>query len=225
MLSTDEKALLDHFWEYLTPHKQRIFKENVRQRTRHVQLVVEDLYHAHNVSAILRSCECFGVQNIHVLTDGKHGNRHFQDMARVARGAAQWLTIRQHASYSVCREELRSSGIRTVALSPHADKTLYELRIQEPLALVFGREWEGVSAHIMEDVDEQVRIPMYGFTESFNISVTAALCLQDLTRRLRNTNLNWPLSEAEQETLLLDWARKAVRHSPYIEQRFREQRR
>lgn len=177
MLSAAEKELLEHLWTYLTPHKHRIFRERIAWRTHHVQVVIEDLYHAHNISAVLRSCECFGVQKIHVLSDGEHNERHFKDIARVARGASQWLTLEMQEDYASCQQALRKEQVRTVALSPHADKTLYQLDINQPLALVFGREWEGVSEHITQTVDEEVSIPMFGFTESFNISVTVALCL------------------------------------------------
>lgn len=222
MLNRDQKRIHEYLRSYLSSHKKEIFTRNISERTRYIRIVIEDLFHAHNVSAVLRSCECFGIQNVHILNEGEHNPKHFQDYKRVARGSAQWLTLVQHPNYEDYKAQHKN--IRTVALSPHAEKTLYELPLDQPLALIFGQEWEGVSTKIMEQVDETVRIPMFGFTESFNISVTVALCLQDLTQRLRQSSeqINWQLSPEEQEEVLLHWTRQAVKHTDLLEKRFWE---
>ncbi|MGF1532237.1 MAG: TrmH family RNA methyltransferase [Bernardetiaceae bacterium] len=213
------EVALSHFLEdYLTDHKRELFAEKIAWRTGYVRVVLEDLYHSHNVSAILRSCECFGVQYIHALTDGDHNAQHFHP--KVMRGAAKWLSVQTHTSYTDCRQALRQSGIRTVALSPHATQTLDAIDLSQPVALVFGREWEGLSDHIT--TDETVKIPMYGFTESFNISVAVALCLHALVPRLhQQPPQTWQLSTDEQARVHLQWLRQAIQHSGPLEAHFR----
>ncbi|MEM6299459.1 MAG: RNA methyltransferase, partial [Bacteroidota bacterium] len=176
-------------------------------------------YHTHNVSAILRSCECFGVQRVHLIQE-EDDPADFLASQRISRGSAQWLSLQKYPDFSTCLNQLRADGMKLVSLSPHAEKTLHEVSLDHPLALLFGTEWEGVSGDALTATDELVRIPMFGFTESFNVSVTVALCLQTLIQRIHQQDFR--LSGGEQETLMLEWTRTAIRHNEAIEKRFWE---
>ena len=120
---------------------------------------------------------------------------------------------------------LRQRGYRLVAATPHCDDcSLEDLPMDRPLAVLFGTEEAGLSDRAMAAVDEYVRVPMYGFSESFNISVCAALILRELTVRMRTTVRDWGLTAEEKAALRLEWYRRSVRGVEHVESRFMEAR-
>jgi tRNA (guanosine-2'-O-)-methyltransferase len=176
-------------------------------RTRHLTVVFEDVYHPHNASAVLRTCECLGVQDVHIV----EGHKRFRPNVEIVHGAARWLTLHRWRKPNgndirSCLAALRTQGYRVVATSPREDALpLGEVPLEQPLAVCFGTEETGLTPDVLAAADLCAQIPMPGFTRSLNVSVTAALVLYDLTTRLRARDLPWPLSEAERDELRLFW--------------------
>lgn len=225
--STFQRGLTSHLAGFLTGHRKELLQRLILERTRHLTVVVEDICHAHNASACLRSCDCFGIQDFHVIE-----NRNRFDVAvDIARGATQWLTMHRHNgtesqpdSTRACIEQLRADGYQIVVTSPHdANCELETYDISKPAALLFGNEKEGVSPTAMQLATHIMQIPMYGFTESFNISVAVAVCLHHLVWRMRQLDFDWRLDPAEREELLHEWVRISTGHRlEALTKRFRD---
>jgi tRNA (guanosine-2'-O-)-methyltransferase len=204
----------DFLCRYLSTRKQEIFARVAAARTRHIALVAEDIYQTQNTSSMLRSAECCGVQDVYVIE-----NTHsFQVNRRIAKGSGQWLTMhRFHESNNnsaACLAVLKERGYWIAATSPHADAVpLDALDIRRKTALIIGTELSGVSDYALRHADVRVHIPMFGFTESLNASVAAAVSLYHLRTKMEHAGIDWQLSEADQLELKVDWARKSVQSS------------
>lgn len=185
----------------MLPRRVDRIESVLARRTRRITVLFEDLYYPHNASAVMRTAECFGVQDVHVVEQEKR----FRPSKDVARGAGRWLTLWRHREFDDARRALRSSGYLLAATSVDPDSVpLEDVPVDRPLVLCFGTEELGLSADAMARADLHVHVPMDGFTESLNVSVTAALCLRELTRRLRATG-GWQLSPQEHDDLRLTW--------------------
>ncbi len=222
-----KKRLIEYLEQFVTKDRFDRLEEVLRKRTRSIAVVLEDIYQPHNASAVLRSCDGFGVQDVHIIE-----NRNRFDVSRgVTIGADQWLTLHRYgdahaeeADYTErCLSELKAQEYQIVATTPHeADVTIDELSVRKDLAIVFGAEYEGLTPTAMEFADHYARIPMVGFSESFNISVSAALVLYELTRRLREEREDWKLSDAEQTELMFLWLKQSIRGSDKLVEKFFE---
>ena len=200
--------------EYITPNKQSVIDEVLSQRTRHLTVVLEDIYHAQNASAVMRTCDCFGIQDLHI-TQRLHD---YKVNPNVVRGASKWVTLhkydREEGSTKKCFKALREKKYRIVGTIPSREvASIHELDITKKTAIVFGTELDGITDYAKQQVDELVHIPMYGFTESFNISVSAALILQELVSRLKKSDIVWQLTEEEKEELKFEWYSRIVKRS------------
>ena len=179
-------------------------------------MLLEGLRQSHNYSAVLRSCDAFGVQDVHLVDP----DAQFEINADVSLGSDKWLSMHSHASLDGAIATLRSGGYRIVATSPHPPSTpLPDLDVSQPLVLVFGNELRGLSDAALALADERVAIPMHGLVESFNVSVAAALCLYDLTRRLRQAG-RWQLDPDAREALLMAWVRRSITACGRVEEEF-----
>lgn len=205
--------LIEYLREFISEPRWKRINEVLDQRTDHISVVLEDIYQPHNASAVLRSCDGFGIQDVHVIEN----NNEFDASSQITIGADQWLTINRynkpkHDNVSDCFNLLRQKGYQIVATTPHEDDSnLNDLDISRPTALVFGTELDGVTAQVMDQADSFVKIPMSGFSESFNISVSAAICLYDTSTRLRNSDIDWKLTSKKREELLLEWVKKSIK--------------
>jgi len=218
-----EISLLEYLRTFLAPGRDQKFVEVLSNRTRHMTVVLEDIFQSHNASAVLRSCDCFGVQDIHII---ENRNEYVLN-PEVTMGSSKWLNLHRYNEKDNntldCLNHLKKKGYRIVATTPHTNEILLEdLSIEQPFALVFGTELNGLSDIALQAADEFVKIPMFGFTESFNISVSAAICLYELNQRLRNSAANWRLSEEEKESVHLEWARTSIRSSALLEKAYYE---
>lgn len=194
-------------------------------RTRYLTVVLEDIYQPQNASAVLRTCDCFGVQDVHIIEN----TNEYRINPDVVLGASQWLSIHNHNleidNTTLALQYLKEKGYRIVATSPHAsENSLDDFDVTEQkTALVFGTELTGISEKVKQQADAFLKIPMYGFTESFNISVSAALILQKMMDELRKSEVAWKLEEREKNLLLIDWLQKTVKHSDKVMRRFYEE--
>lgn len=209
-LSTEQKAALyEQATQFFSENKRALFDRLAPLRTRHISVVLEDIYQSHNASAVLRSCDCFGVQDVHVV----EARNPFNPAGDVAVGSSKWVDYYRYNSIQDVYRNLHAKGYRIVATLPHENDTMIgDLDISQPTALVFGTELTGLTQEAIDGADAYVKIPMYGFTESFNISVCAALSLFSLTERMRrDTTLQWRLSDDDLLDLKLHWAMQAVK--------------
>ncbi|MBP3762487.1 MAG: RNA methyltransferase [Bacteroidales bacterium] len=209
-LTTEQKqTLYERVSELISENRRQLFDRLAPLRTRHIAVVLEDIYQSHNASAVLRSCDCFGVQDVHVIEK----NNPFNPAGDVAVGSSKWVDYYRYTSTADTFKSLKANGYRIVATLPHErDQMITDLDISHPTALVFGTELTGLSQEAIDMADAYVKIPMYGFTESFNISVCAALSLFSLTERMRSdSRLRWQLGPDALLDLKLHWAAQTIR--------------
>ncbi|MAG94768.1 MAG: rRNA methyltransferase [Planctomycetaceae bacterium] len=203
---------LEYLRSSLTDNRNRRFDEIVARRTRHLTVVLENTYQPYNASAVLRSCDAFGVQDVHVV----EREVEFHVDGEIDLGASKWLCVHRYApgesATSTCIATLKAQGYQIVASSPHApdDARLEDYDVTPKTALMLGGELRGLSDDALELADAHLKIPMFGFTESFNLSVSAAVMLQHLTSRLRSSDAPWRLTAEEQHALLFSWTRKSL---------------
>ncbi len=201
-----DRNLRTYLGSFLSDHRRELLPRLLRQRTRFLTVVVEDIYQSHNASACVRSCDCFGVQDIHIIEN----NTKYEVNDKVALGSAQWLTTHCYNDTATCLQSLRDRGYQIVMTSPHEPTCELETyQLTKPAALVFGNEKLGASDTVRQMADDVLRIPMYGFTESFNISVAVAVCLHHLVWKMREAGHSWELEFEEREALLDDWVQAA----------------
>ncbi|EHO08875.1 TrmH family RNA methyltransferase [Myroides odoratimimus] len=210
---------LEYLETFLTENRVERFKEVLKDRTNHFTVVAEDVYQLHNTSAVMRSCEVFGVQDLHVI-EQKFGKRIDKE---IALGAEKWVDIHRYASIPTAIEDIRKKGYQIVATTPHLEANhLEDFDISKPSAIFFGTEKNGLSPEIIEQADAYIKIPMVGFTESLNISVSAAIIIQNLTTRVRNSDVEWRLKEEEILAKRIDWARKSIKDIDFVTERYLE---
>ena len=216
-----DKKLLAYFEGYLTDKRKALFKKVLEDRTRHFAVVLEDIYQPHNASAVVRTADVFGIQDVHAIE-----NKYTNKVSRhVAKGSQKWITSKRYKSdgdnTKTCLNNLRENGYQIIATTPHNDSCmLQDFDITKKSAFVFGVEAEGVSDYVKEQADGFLKIPMVGFTESLNISVAAAIILQDVTTKLRNSDVNWQLTKEEKEILYFDWVKKTIKNVDKIEEHY-----
>ncbi len=215
-------ALTAHLERFITPERIARVRDVLENRTRHVCLVLEDIYKPQNSSATLRTCDALGIQDVHIIEN----HSPFSLDSNVSLGSCRWMTLhRYHESgcdnTQDCYAALRTQGYRIVATSPGpGSKSLEEIGAKGRCAFVFGNEEKGLSTAAIEGADECVSLPMYGFTQSYNISVSVGIVLMNMTRCLRAANVDWRLTGEEKAALTLDWYRTIVRSDDIIEKKF-----
>ncbi len=217
-----DQALLHFLSQFITDERKQRFEEVLHYRTRHITVVLEDIFQPHNASAVLRSCDLRGVQDVHIVEN----NNSYEVNPEVVMGSTKWLNLHYYNKVEFntpeAFENLHEKGYRIVATCPHReDFTPETLPLDKPVALVFGTEKQGLSDYVVDHADLHVRIPMFGFTESYNISVSAALLLYTLTDRLHaSTDIDWHLSEEEKDELRLEWTRRTLTRIRQYERKF-----
>jgi tRNA (guanosine-2'-O-)-methyltransferase len=213
----NKKEILAELQQFLNPERIERFEGVLANRTKHFTVAVENIFQSHNASAVMRSCDCFGVQDLHVIAN----HNQYELSKDVAMGAEKWVDM--HSYYKKenntqdCIDELKSQGFQIVATTPHTnDVLLPDFDVTKKSAFFFGTEISGLSDIVLDQADAFVRIPMYGFTESYNISVSAALVLHDVVNRLKKSEVDWALSEEELIDKRIDWAVKSLKSGPQV---------
>jgi tRNA (guanosine-2'-O-)-methyltransferase len=215
---------IDYLKQFVTAERAAKFERVANERTAYLTLLLENLYQPHNCSAILRSCDCLGVQHVHIV---EHDNR-FTDNTEVSMGASAWLTLHRHpgGENATARAiaHLRASGYRVVAATPHEREVMIDdLDLHAgKIALLLGTEHTGLSPEALALADEHVKVPIHGFMESYNVSVCAALLVSSVIRRLRASDIEWRLPARERQTILFSWYKHAVKSSDLLLKRFDE---
>lgn len=203
-----DEQLLTFLEEFITIERKERFLKILEARTKFITVAIEDVFQMHNASAVIRSCEVFGIQTAHVIED-RFGKRLDKN---IAMGAQQWVDVERYENTKSCVSHLRGEGYQIIATTPHIDSCLLEtFEVDKKSALFFGTEKEGLSEEVMQVADGFLKIPMVGFTESLNISVSAAIILQYLTTKLKQQELPWQLSDSEKLEKRLDWTKKSIK--------------
>ena len=220
MTVTDDQ-LLEYFGTFISSERKALIEDVLQNRTRHITVVLEDIYQPQNASAVVRTCDCFGIQDLHII-ENKH---EYKLNPRVVHGASKWVDIYRYNlkenNTSECFRQLREQGYRIIGTTPSKESMdIHDLTIDEPLALVFGTEATGLSSEAMQSCDALVTFPMHGFTESLNISVSVSLCLSELVRRLHASDIEWSLDKDGRNAVLLNWYRKSVSRPDILERDF-----
>lgn len=214
-----DQKLLDYLQSYLTPRRQELFKKVLSQRTNHFTVATEDVYQLHNTSAVIRSCDVFGVQNVHIIEEqnAKKIDRE------IAMGAQKWVTINRYHTVQDSIKSLKEKGYQIVATSPHIEShNLRDFDVTKPSAIFFGTEKDGLSEEVLNQADSYIKIPMVGFTESLNISVSAAIILQHITNELKQSEVDWKLTDEEFFDTQLLWTKNTIKSSDKIIERYYE---
>jgi len=215
----DEK-LVAYLESYLTEHRRERFEQVLAQRTKHFTVATEDVYQLHNTSAVMRSCDVFGIQELHVIEEVnvKRIDRE------IAMGAQKWVDLHRYHSAKDCISVLKQQGYQIVATTPHTnDLVLQDFDATKKSCFFFGRETQGLSDEVLENADCFLKIPMFGFTESLNISVSAAIILQHVTTKLKQSDISWQLSESEILEKRYDWCTKTIKSIDQIIERYKNQ--
>ncbi len=221
-MSTEEEKnqqILEKLQEFVTEHRKNLFYDVIENRTHFLTIVLEDIFQAQNASAVLRTAECLGIQNIHVIEN----KNQYKLNPDVVLGADKWIDIhyykKQDQNNSIaCLTELKAQGYQIAVTMPHTNDTLLtNFNPKQKTAVVFGTEALGISEDVKKMADVFLKIPMFGFTESYNISVSAGIIMYDLIQKLKKSSISWRLTEQEKTKILLNWTRETVRKSSIIE--------
>jgi tRNA (guanosine-2'-O-)-methyltransferase len=214
--------LVAHLKEFVINERRELFETKILERTQHLTIVLENIFQGRNISASIRSADCFGIQDVHIIEN----DNIFNDDSEVSMGAEKWITTKRynqdkHNSIKAIKD-LKSKGYQIIATTPHnTDCDLYDLDIsKKKTALFFGSEVRGCSKETLQLSDKRMKIPMYGFTESYNISVSVSLCLQHLTYKMRQSNINWKLPIDQKEKVMLQWLRNSIKAAAEIEEQY-----
>ncbi|MCK5138014.1 MAG: RNA methyltransferase [Bacteroidales bacterium] len=214
--------LVEHLSQFVTENRLEQFQRVVSNRTRYITVVLEDIFQSQNASAVLRTCDCTGVQDVHIVEE----QNEYEINRDVALGSDQWLSLQYFNSgmdnITVAVGALKKAGYRIVATAPHRQGTTpetFDLK-KGKAALFFGTELNGLTSRALELADEYIQIPMVGFTESYNISVSAAIILFHLRRRLEHSSMDWRLGEEEKTDIMLRWFRTSIKMAEQIENKF-----
>ena len=220
MLNKNTK-LLTYLEGFVTEKRKNLFRQILKNRTRHFTVVLEDIYQQHNSSAVIRSCEIFGIQDVHVIE-----NKYISNVSKnIAKGSQKWLSFHNYKKETnntiACLNSLKGKGYQLIATSPHHNSCLlHDFDITKKSAFIFGVEKTGVSKEVIKNADGILKIPMVGFTESLNISVAAAIILENLTYKLRTSSINWNLTHKEEEELYTQWIEKTIKNVGKIKEHF-----
>jgi tRNA (guanosine-2'-O-)-methyltransferase len=224
-MSSSLKKEIQVLEEFVSTNKQEIIARVLENRTRHSTIVLEDIFQPHNASATIRTADCLGLQDVHILENRNEFRPHKQPM----QGAGKWMDIKRYNkdiqkdadhfdpsqfpvhNTKLALTELKDKGYQLIATSPGSQSiSLDEINIEKPTAFLFGTESVGLTPTALEMSDETLRLPMVGFTESYNISVSVAITLSHTMHRLWSSDIDWHLSEEEQDELKLEWYKRAI---------------
>jgi tRNA (guanosine-2'-O-)-methyltransferase len=221
MINKMNDELITYLSQFITDNKREKMDQVLVNRTRYLTLAVEDIYQPHNASAIVRTCDCFGIQELHIIEN----KNKYKVNPDVTLGSSKWVDIipynKEENNTEACIMALKKDGYKVIATTPHKDDmNLEDLPLDQKTALLFGNEVEGLSPKAIELADGFVKIPMNGFTESLNISVSAAICIHFLTLKLHRLDMAWRLNDEERAAIKLKWIKNIVKKSDLLEKEF-----
>jgi tRNA (guanosine-2'-O-)-methyltransferase len=209
-----DKDLLAYVETFMTESRKSILREVLEKRTKYLTLVSENFIDQHNIHACIRSSECFGLQDFHNIAAA---GVKMKPNKSVNRGATQWTHVYDYEESPQptidCINNLKSKGYKIYAA--HLDENAFtpqNIPIDQPMAIILGKEKEGISQEALDHCNGIVSIPMYGFTESFNVSVAGSLLIQPIIARIHDSEVDWRLTEGEKELLYYEWTWHSIKY-------------
>ncbi|MFT6795876.1 MAG: tRNA (guanosine-2'-O-)-methyltransferase [Maribacter sp.] len=214
----EETQLLTYLEDFISEERRERFISVLNKRTKYITVALEDVFQMHNTSAVIRSCDIFGVQEAHLIQ-----NRNANELDKnIAMGAQQWVDVHRHKNTTDCIKVLKNKGYQIIATTPHNDSVLLQdFKIKDKVALFFGTERDGLTTAVLEQADGFLKIPMKGFTESLNISVAAAIILHEIRYKLTQVDVPWQLTESEKLLKRLEWTKKSIKSIDNIVERYK----
>lgn len=216
----NDKELYENMKSHISDSRMEKILTVSQERTRYLSVVLSNVYYTQNISAVIRSCDCFGIQDLYITgnSPSTHVNKH------VAQGAYNWVDIHRNTFRpdEETLKELKDQGYRIVVTLPEPGaSSLHDFDINKgKIALVMGNEKEGVSQMVKEMADEFLYIPMAGFSQSLNISVSTAVIISELTGKIRSSHIKWRLDEKELTDLQYRWMKNSVKRGDRIEDEY-----
>ena len=194
--------------QFLSDNRKQQFEKTLQLRTKHFAIALEDMYQQHNANAVIRSAECFGIQDVYTVET----INAFNPSKGVSKGSIKWIDRYSYTEFDAIFKDVKEKAYQVVATSPHAgDISLDDFDVTKKSIFFFGAEKKGISDTTIKNADVFLKIPMQGFTESLNVSVSAAIIMQKLTDKLRKSkDVSWQLSQEEKDIIFLDWTKKSV---------------
>ena len=207
----------DYLKQFLTDERLSKIEHFSQESSDFVLPVMEDVYQFRNAAAIVRSVEACGFHHVVALEE----ENVFNPNLKVTKGAETWVKVEKMPNNLDSLKEIKNRGYKILAVSPENNATMLpDYEVNEPIALVFGTELEGVSDEILDFADETLAIPMYGFTKSFNVSVAAAICMYELKQKLMKSGIDYKLSEEKLLEMKIRWTVNSIRSGEELLERF-----
>jgi tRNA (guanosine-2'-O-)-methyltransferase len=214
--------LINFLSEFVTERRLALLDHVLDNRTRYVTVLLEDIFQPQNASAVLRTCECLGIQDIHIIEN----RNKYKYNPGVAMGSGKWLQLCKYNKLQNNSTEaikhLKLNNYRIIATVPAENQVLLpDFDVTKgKFAFVFGSELNGISDEIRKQADEMLTIPMFGFTESFNLSVSTAIILYNVLDKLKNSTIDWRLEEEEKAQLKLEWIKASIKKPELLVKKF-----
>ena len=207
------QEIFEYLKQFLTEERLQKIEHFAEESSDFVLPVLEDVYQFRNAAAIVRSVEACGFHKVIALEE----ENVFDPNLRVTKGADTWVEVEKMPATLQSLEDIKNRGYKILAVSPEKHASMLpDYQVTEPIALVFGNELEGVSEEILDFADQTLAIPMYGFTQSFNVSVAAAICMYELKQKLLKSGIDYKLSEDQKLKMKIRWAVNSIRSGEEI---------
>lgn len=196
---------LEELYKLISENKKQKIENISKERTYHITIVLENITNTKDISAVLRTCECFGIQNIHIIDTSENNKINIG----VAMGSFKWLNINYYNNVNDCINYLKNNQYDIVALShKNSNCLLEEINISNKFAICIGSEENGLSDEFLILSNYISKIPIYGNSESYNISSSAGISIYSIIRRLKNSDINWKLDNNQLLELKINWVKK-----------------
>ena len=202
--------------KFLLPKRLEKLDSVLNNRTNNLTIVLDRIKNYHNISAVIRTADAFGINKIHLVGGS------FEYTSGISLGTEKWLEIKKYDSAKIAIKELKEQNYKTVVMQPESFEAkkpiaVNELPFEQKLALVFGNEKHGVAKEYKKTADIFAYIPMYGFVESLNISVACAITVFCSTIPKAKTKRRLAsISEEKKAELKSKWLKQDVRNSDII---------
>ena len=207
----------EYLQKFLTPERLQKIEHFAQESSDFVLPVMEDIYQFRNAAAIVRSVEACGFHKVVAMEK----ENFFEPNLKVTKGADTWVEVEKMPRTIESLQNIKNRGYKIVAVSAENNaKMLPDYKVDEPLALVFGTEWEGTTDELLDFADETLAIPMFGFTRSFNVSVAAAICMYELKQKLLKSNIDYKLSEEKLLQMKIRWAVNSIQSGKEILEKY-----
>lgn len=203
--SPEMQAKLEPLLSRLTEHRRDLLQKVVQNRTRHFCMVLEDLFDPHNISAVIRTAEVFGLEDVHVIEEVNP----YKVNRSILKGSIKWMNVYLHKRRKSCMEYLRSKGYRIAVASTNTKNSVLDLDLSQPTAFYLGSEFTGNHPDTLSAADAEFKLPQYGITESMNVSVAGGVLMCYLDHFMQSHGrARYALPPKDRDALLLEWVER-----------------